>query len=310
MRFVRNSTASDWGVGVVAGDDAVKLTILFDGAGYKKVERGFRGLVELPDADVPANHALRKPQDWPKVERDGMRAGASRHLPKRFDGFIAEFLSLFPGGLRSPECDKAERDDKVEAVEFAKGELAPAVLVGLLARGEHKEILQRVRRSLSKVNLAFPNELMKLSDLPAPAEKAVAERIVALVSAGDETPAALEDLANALKPHGAAKWPVVSLLPFLIDPERWPFVKPTFIKRAEKATGIDVEYDPQPNARTYALVRDLYGHVARALRERGLAPRDFIDVQTFLWVASGMAREAAPSVKGRPSEERVRKVKA
>jgi hypothetical protein len=29
------------------------------------------------------------------------------------------------------------------------------------------------------------------------------------------------------------------------------------------------------------------------LGERGFAPRDFIDVQTFLWVASGMAREAS-----------------
>jgi len=30
---------------------------------------------------------------------------------------------------------------------------------------------------------------------------------------------------------------------------------------------------------------------APTLGDRGFAPRDFIDVQTFLWVASGMKRE-------------------
>ena len=110
-----------------------------------------------------------------------------------------------------------------------------------------------------------------------------------------------DPLAAVLAPHGAAKWPIVSLLPFLLDPEHWPFVKPTFIERAARATGIDVEYEPLPNARTCELVRDLYEQVAVTLGERGFAPRDFIDVQTFLWVASGMAREA--------NEERARKDK-
>ncbi len=55
----------------------------------------------------------------------------------------------------------------------------------------------------------------------------------------------------------------------------------------------------QPNARTYELVRQLYEQVALILGERGFAPRDFIDVQTFLWVASGMKREV--------DEERARK---
>jgi hypothetical protein len=95
-----------------------------------------------------------------------------------------------------------------------------------------------------------------------------------------------------LQPHGAAKWPVCSLIPFLLRPEEWPFVKPTAIERAEAATGIDVEYQAQPNARTYALVRELYEAVGALLKERGMDPRDCIDVQTFLFVGSGMAAEA------------------
>jgi len=59
----------------------------------------------------------------------------------------------------------------------------------------------------------------------------------------------------------------------------------------DAGTGIDVEYQPTPNARTYSLIRELYEEVAINLGRKGFAPRDFIDVQTFLWVASGMKRE-------------------
>jgi hypothetical protein len=291
MHFVRHPINADWGLGVIAAQDASNLSILFEGSGYKKVAQTYLGLIHVADADVPSTHPFRKREDWPKVERDGKRAAAMRELPRRFDALVEQFSTVYPGGLRSPECDAAERDYKVQAGEFARSELAPALLDGLLASGAFSQILQRARRSLSKVNLAFPNELTKFKDIPTSAEKDVSEQIVRLVKAGDETPAALEDLAAVLAPHGAAKWTIVSLLPFLLDPEHWPFVKPTFIERAEKATGIEVEYDPLPNARTYTLVRDLYEHVAAALGERGFAPRDFIDVQNFLWIASGMARE-------------------
>jgi hypothetical protein len=144
---------------------------------------------------------------------------------------------------------------------------------------------------MARVNLAFPNELMKFSDVPESAHAEVAARIVALVGAGDRVPFALEELATSLRAHDAAKWPVVSLLPFLLEPRRWPFVKPTCIQRTCQATGIDVEYDAYPSARTYQLVRDLYEHVARLMTERGFGPLDFIDVQTFLWAGSGMTRD-------------------
>ena len=48
-------------------------------------------------------------------------------------------------------------------------------------------------------------------------------------------------------------------------------------------------------ARTYRLVRDLYETMFRLLTQRGLKPRDAIDVQTFLWIGSGMARELRES---------------
>lgn len=293
MRFVRHSARPDWGLGVIAGEDTPKVIVLFEGTGYRKLTVTFGGLLEVPDEEVPASHRLRKREDWPKVERDGNRAEAVRELPKLFDCFIKEFLDFFPSGLRSKECDDAERTYKVAASEYARQELSLDALNVLLVSSNYTEVVDRARRSLAKVNLVFPNELMAFGDIPESSHDDVAISVARLVNAGDDMPAAVENFANALAPHGAAKWTIVSLLPFLLDPERWPFVKPTFIERAVIATGIDVEYVSKPNARTYGLICELYKHVANTLGERGFAPRDFIDVQTFLWVASGMAREAS-----------------
>jgi hypothetical protein len=289
-------------LGVLVAEDALNFHIVFEGGGRHTIAKAFKGMVEVADSELPADHRARNEEDWPKFERDGKRAGAKRDLPKRFDAFVKEFNEAFPDGLRSKACEDDERSSKVAASAYARTELAPEVLDDLLARGEHGEILKRTHRCLGKVNLSFPNELMKLKDAPEPAGQLVAERIVGLVRASDQTPAALEQLADALARFGAAKWPIVSLLPFLLDPERWPFVKPTSLNRAAAAMGIDVEYEPRPNARTYELIRDLYQDVASAMREQGLEPRDLIDVQTFLSVASGARRVPVEKREDEPVE--------
>lgn len=298
MRFVQHSAKSEWGLGVVAGEDSSNVDVVFDGIGRKRLKKSPERLVEIDEASVPAEHPLRRLEEWPKIERDGQRAQAKRALPVRFDAFVKTFLETYPHGLRSKECDDQERTYKVDASTYARTELSPELVVALLESGDFTEIVRRARRILGKVNLAFPNELMKFRDLPPSAHREVAESIERLVTAGERTPAALENLATVLKPHGAAKWTIVSLLPFLLHPKRWPFVKPTFVMRAAEATGIDVEYEPRPNARTYELVLDLYEHVKSLLYGLGRAdfiPRDFIDVQTFLWVASGMKKEVKES---------------
>jgi hypothetical protein len=291
MRFVRHAGMPDWGLGVVASDDGSSLDVLFEGIGHKRVVQGFAKIVDVPDADVSPDHRLRRRDDWPKIARDGARAQARRDLPKRFEGFVREFLDMYPEGLHSPACESNERGYKWKAVEYARATLVPDLLAELMRSNGHTEIIRLTRRVLGKTNLAFPNELMKFDDLPESAHESVAGRLVELVSAEERTPEALQSLAESLRPHGAHKWTLCSLIPFLLAPEKWPFVKPTAIERCATATGIDVEYEPMPNARTYRLVRDLYETMFNLLTDRGFRPRDAIDVQTFLWIGSGMARE-------------------
>jgi hypothetical protein len=297
MEFVRHKKNDAWGLGAIAARDGNKVDVFFENAAYKKLSTDVDVLAVVDDVDVPRDHQLRKREDWPRIERDVRREIARRELPKKFDAFVREFFAYYPEGLRSERCDSTEREYKWKAVEYARKTLKLDELRDLLLAGNHIEVLLRARRVLGKTNLAFPNELMAFDDVPSAAQPSVAEKVVALVGAGDRMPDAVEALGDVLAPHGAAKWPVVSLIPFLLEPEKWPFVKPTAVERISAATSIDVEYAPKPNARTYRLVTDLYKAVAEILGERGFAPRDNIDVQTFLWIATGMAKESDEAKK-------------
>ena len=77
-------------------------------------------------------------------------------------------------------------------------------------------------------------------------------------------------------------WPNVTVLPFLADPTRFMVSKPEIFRQI--AARMDVELSPSTTVKwdSYARVLD----VSRQLQSR-LAPlgaKDFIDVQTFVWV--------------------------
>ena len=164
MRFVRNRSMPEWGLGVVASNDGCNLDVLFEAAGHKRIQRSFANLVDVADNDVEPTHPLRQREEWPRVAGDVARAKAKRALPMRFESLMQEFLTRYPGGLRSEECEALERRYKWNAVEYARKVLNAGELATLLSSGKHEEILRLTRRVLGKTNLAFPNELMKFDD--------------------------------------------------------------------------------------------------------------------------------------------------
>ena len=78
----------------------------------------------------------------------------------------------------------------------------------------------------------------------------------------------------------AASWPMVTLPPFLAQPERHLLLQPTVTCAAAQRLGFDLPYRPAPNWLTYdALCR--LGRIYVAALERAGA-RDFDDVHFFL----------------------------
>jgi hypothetical protein len=77
-------------------------------------------------------------------------------------------------------------------------------------------------------------------------------------------------------------WPLVTVFGFIAQPKVHVFLKPNTIRAAARAYGYDLPYRPRPNWDTYAALLDFAALVRRDLAD--LAPRDMIDIQSFLWV--------------------------
>ena len=87
--------------------------------------------------------------------------------------------------------------------------------------------------------------------------------------------------------HGAAKWPIVTYLPFL-----WESGQPHVILRHEPTTTFALSvghefphvYEAPLVPAVYDSLLDLLAKTEEAIVE--LEPRDMIDVQSFIWVVS------------------------
>ena len=91
-------------------------------------------------------------------------------------------------------------------------------------------------------------------------------------------------MASAAKAHDAAKWTVVTYLPFLWKPDTRMFLKPEVTKLFADRVGHEfaLRYRADLDIEVYRCLLDLVACTRRAIKE--LQPRDNIDLQSFVWV--------------------------
>jgi hypothetical protein len=83
------------------------------------------------------------------------------------------------------------------------------------------------------------------------------------------------------------------------------FLKPNVTRVAADRYGYTFDYQPKPNWSTYAQLLDFVAVVRRNLTD--LAPRDMIDMQSFLWVKVRTNIEVACSARRAPRKYADRK---
>jgi hypothetical protein len=77
-------------------------------------------------------------------------------------------------------------------------------------------------------------------------------------------------------------WPVVTVFPFIAQPETHFFLKPNVTRTAAREYGYDFEYRSRPQWETYRALLDFAETVSSDLAS--MRPKDMIDIQSFLWV--------------------------
>ena len=217
---------------------------------------------------------------WRRLHDD---AGKSDPRYFGYDGARARFLKFFPNGFHSDGYCSQERTYKLAAKE--KLDTTAPLHDTLEGVGFGEVVLGAFRAT----NLLSPFEKTRLQELlRGPNADAFIQAAGNFSKAG--TKEALHELERVLKPTDCAKWTVATYLPFLWRPDSHMFLKPEATKDFAARVGHPLAslYQARLDYDVYACLLDLAKRTASELTD--LAPRDRIDVQSFIWVV-GYYRE-------------------
>ena len=296
--LVESTAHVDWGPGEIVHVSGNKVYIVF-----RDLEQDMaRQFV----SDFPAPRICAMQTDSvldnlpPLKEKDGQWV-----LPKRrwtLESLKRKFVHEFPTGFADPEYFGQERDYKLKAHVTSQEELGLEQLRTRLTVGDIRHIATKALSVLSSVNLVSPYESAAFRDAMQN-DDAVRRLLTSLLNVLDCEPltaTVFEEYVNSVTSLPAdrgrvATWPVATVFPYLAQPERHMFLKPGVTKEAANSLGFDLQYDPTPNWVTYNALLHMGSVYLDLLKPMGA--RDFLDVQSFIYVSWGVmtTRERRPT---------------
>ena len=268
---VRHTVRPEWGQGVILevgpGD---RLKVHFANAGENVLTARF--LVPVTGAQAT------KPIFVPRV---GTRKAA---VPRaNIEDYKKAFLEQFPKGFRDPAFRDQERAYKLEARDLLVTSLSAKEFRALEKSGDHSAVCKLARAVISKTNLVFSHEQMKLSNglKGAEAQQHFSASLYMLLHGDTPFEERFTGFADVLSEIGAAKWTIATYFPFLMMPEEQFFLKPNMAKLMADVCRVELNYRPEPNWLTYKCLLRLAAQLFEELKD--LKPKDMIDVQSFMW---------------------------
>jgi hypothetical protein len=196
-----------------------------------------------------------------------------------------KFLRFFRRGFHDPKYIDWERGYKAEAHEAWSEALGKSEHRRLLRAGEFAEVAARAVRIESRTNLLFSFEKMALRDAvksEAGAE-AFARGLYAFLHGDGDFEAWVETVAALPRRQTRVlTWPLATVFGFIAQPEKHIFLKPKVTRAAAIEYDYPFAYVSRPNLRTYESLLAFADQVRADNAD--LEPRDYIDLQSFLWV--------------------------
>ena len=243
----------------------------------------------------------------PRPSHQSERNDGGRIPPAVVRHLLEQVRRSFPqwdGFSHQPFIDD-EVTYKQRAAAQAREQLGYDAFAALLERQDVDEILLRLRRVASSLNLLYlgtPSQgdlaLLHAEDLD---RLGLCHAIFDLLHGEGETPVRLDRFILYLEQHDLpSKWTFPTYFLFLLDPVREFFVKPGVTRNFLGLLELTDLYSPAPSGEAYAAILHLVAELAEALVDSGLAaePRDMIDLQSFLYAALWKGGSAATDFTG------------
>jgi hypothetical protein len=286
--LVENAGAPKWGPGKIVHVSGENLHIIFRDL-EEDMARIFR-------ADAHALHVAKQQSDPvldnlpPLDEKAGRWVLPAKRLS--LESAKRRFLHQFPAGFADPKYMEQERDFKLAAHLKFQQLLGISEIGTLLSESKTRLLAENALKVVSGVNLLAPFESAAFHDAMRD-DKAVQRffaALLAMMSAHRLTAELFQNFTDAVESLPAvgskvATWPVATIFPYLAEPDRFMFLKPAVTKIAAETLGFDLKYNPQLNWPTYEALQRMGATYLELLRPFGA--RDFVDVQSFIWVTCG-----------------------
>ena len=200
-----------------------------------------------------------------------------------------KFLHYFPKGFADKKYYDWERGYKWEAHLKWEEVLNENAFSQLIEEKKFEFIANAAIKIETKTNLLFSFEKMAIRDgvKDKGAAKDFALGLYNYVYGHEGIKDRFEAFADTLsglprKQTRVKTWPLQTVFGFIGKPSEHIFVKPTVTKRAAVRYNIEIPYASAPNFNTYKAVLDFAEHIRKDNKD--LMPKDFIDLQSFIWV--------------------------
>ena len=222
------------------------------------------------------------------------RSSAPRTMPVHdLERAISWFTQQYPGRFADAELVREELGYKRDAHRAFVTRLGEGRAESLLGNGASGEIARALDDLFQATNIPSRFEIMATHDglKNFDAAATLLRRLLDFLNATNANTFELliDALASLPAPKDGSRvltWPNVTILPFLAAPQRFMVLKPDSSRRMADRMGIDLLYSSKPTWHTYdALLR-----MSASLLERlsPLGARDYIDVQSFMWVTQDL----------------------
>ena len=202
---------------------------------------------------------------------------------------LKKFLYYFRKGFDDPKYVSWERQYKEVAHQQFQDDLNKSAFESLLKDKKFESIAERAVKIESRTNLLFSFEKMALRDaVKSPdSAKTFATGLFDYIYGDKSLQVRFETFVTEVqklprKQTRVLTWPLITVFGFIANPKEHIFLKPMVTKIAAKKYDYPFNYQSKPNWNTYQSLLQF----ADIVRKDTISyrPKDFIDLQSFIWV--------------------------
>jgi hypothetical protein len=227
----------------------------------------------------------------PKAKKSAKRK--VKDIENPLDETIAWFQATYPDKFADEKFLTADVNTKRAAREVFNANFGDGRGAAMVEGGKHAEIATALDGIYRSTNILSPFEVKAVHKAfvkgDESASKVLATTLAFTKGPGMGTFKAMAEAVSALPADGAKvfTWPIVTLLPFFADPDRFLALKPTNSELMAARMSYNLKYDSTPNWETYDASLRMGQQLLARLQPLGA--KDMIDVQAFMWATRDLA---------------------